>query len=151
MYINTAVSEEERLRSKVDQLHQHERMEVLPRLHAQLEECQDVRAYAKDQLMRDFAHHRDMPAMQLLPHRTCESHSCLPSGIAVACLSSCLLCMLGQISQPHPANLACLLMRLDHADAVPEGFCGFITSNRTPESHRIFHLSSSSEYGTLIS
>jgi hypothetical protein len=84
----------------------------------------------KDQLMRDFAHHRDMPAIKLLPHRTCESESCMLIGMARPCSSWYLLCMLGQTpclwaTATQTSSKPCMCAQ---ADAVPRGSMWLRTS-----------------------
>lgn len=58
--------------AQVDRLHQYEREQVLPQLHALLEECQAAHVFAQDQLMSDVQQFWDIPAMHLRPKHLCE-------------------------------------------------------------------------------
>lgn len=58
---------------QVSALRRHDREELLPKLHALLEEGQAARAFAREQLMADYRQLWDMPAMHLVPHRTRRS------------------------------------------------------------------------------
>jgi hypothetical protein len=59
---------------QVDLLHLHERQEVLPKLQALLEEGHAARAFAREELMTNQKQMWEMPAMHLVPHRTCKQH-----------------------------------------------------------------------------
>lgn len=58
--------------SQVDLLHLHERQEILPQLQALLEEGQAARAFIRDQVLVEYKNSWEMPAMHLVPHRTCK-------------------------------------------------------------------------------
>jgi hypothetical protein len=57
---------------QVDLMHQHEREQVLPQLHALLEEGQAAHVFAQEQVMADLQQFWDMPAMHLRPKHLCE-------------------------------------------------------------------------------
>jgi hypothetical protein len=63
---------------QVSELHDAARSQHLPHLNALLERCGAVRAFARQELMSDLAHLRDMPAMHLAQRTTCGCCALMP-------------------------------------------------------------------------
>jgi hypothetical protein len=75
---------------QVDLLHQCEREQVLPQLHALLEEGQAAHVFAQEQVMADLQQFWDMPAMHLRPKHLCEYKHTTAPGMDRTCIQQLL-------------------------------------------------------------